>query len=89
MSGGRKLKNIEEIMSRFSKAEFNEGLKRVKDIMGTPEGQQLKNKLAGMDKRELIKKINELDSSSHSGGVGRGMSNREILDKLNQFCDRK
>ncbi len=82
------MKNIEEIMSRFSQAELSEGIERVKAIMGTAEGQQIRQKLAGMDKRELMKKLNELDSS-HSQSRGRGISNREILDKLNQFCDRK
>jgi len=83
------LKNIEELMSRFGNAELNEGIKRVKDIMSTPEGEQVRRKLAGMDKRELIKKLNDLDAASRSGGSSKGMSNREILDRLNQFCDRK
>jgi len=83
------LKNIEELMSRFSQAELNEGLQRVKDIISTPEGEQIRRKIAGMDKRELMKKLNELDASSSSSAVGKGVSNREILDKLNQFCDRK
>ena len=83
------MKNIEELMSRFSNAELNEGIKRVKDIMSTPEGEQVRRKLAGMDKRELIKKLNDLDAASRSGGSSKGMSNREILDRLNQFCDRK
>lgn len=83
------MKNIEELMGRFSSAELNEGLKRVKDIMSTPEGEQIRQRLAGMDKRELIKKLNDLDASSRSGGIGKGISNREILDRLNQFCDRK
>ena len=81
------MKNIEELMSRFSNAELNEGIKRVKDIMSTPEGEQVRRKLAGMDKRELIKKLNDLDAASRSGGSSKGMSNREILDRLNQFCD--
>ena len=83
------MKNIEELMSRFGNAELNEGIKRVKDIMSTPEGEQVRRKLAGMDKRELIKKLNDLDAASRSGGSSKGMSNREILDRLNQFCDRK
>ena len=83
------MKNIEELLSRFSNAELNEGIKRVKEIMSTPEGDRVRQKLAGMDKSELIKKLNDLDSASRSGGSGKGMSNREILDRLNQFCDRK
>ena len=83
------MKNIEELLSRFSNAELNEGIKRVKDIMSTPEGDKIRQKLSGMDRRELIKKLNDLDTASRSGVSGKGMSNREIIDRLNQFCDRK
>ena len=82
------MKNIEELMSRFSREELNEGIERVKAIMSTSEGQQIRQKLAGMDKRELLKRLTDLDAPSRRGN-NKGISNREILDKLNQFCDRK
>ncbi len=83
------LKSIEELMSRFSRAELNEGIERVKQIMNTPEGAQIRNKLASMDKKELMRKLNNLDAASHHGQSSKHASNREILDKLNQFCNRE
>ena len=84
------MKSIEDIMKRFSKAELTEGIERAKALMNTPEGAQIREKLASMDKNELMRKLNELEAASSGGGrSAQNASNREILDRLNKFCNRE
>lgn len=82
------MKSIEELLSRFSQAELLQGVEQVKAIINTPEGAKLRQKIAAMDKKELMQKLNDLDATSRRGNVA-GYSNKDIIDKLNQFCDRK
>ncbi|MDD4689248.1 MAG: hypothetical protein PHE51_05825 [Eubacteriales bacterium] len=83
------MKDINEIMGQFSQAELQEGIERAKKLMNVPEAEELRKKLATMDKKELLQKLSSIDSTSKSGKGINSVSNKEILDKLNQFCDRK
>ncbi len=85
-------KKLEEILSSVDKATLQKSTQRAVDMLGTAEGQKLRNSLAGADKQKLMKLFSQLDAkkvksaleNADSSGLV-GMSAEEIIKKLNQL----
>lgn len=83
------MNDINDIIQKLKGAEAQASLSALKSKLNSPEGQQIKEKLKGLDKMALLQSMSRMDSSKVPSGadLGKAANDPDLLRKLNAFIE--
>lgn len=78
-------------INRFLSKLDKDSVERLSGILNTPRGQELARKLKNFDKDNIMKQLEAIDEGDLPRGeiLRRITENPDLLQKLNDFLDRK
>ncbi|OQB14956.1 MAG: hypothetical protein BWY15_00770 [Firmicutes bacterium ADurb.Bin193] len=78
-------------INSFIRNMSKDNIKQISKIVNTKEGQELMEKLKGIDKSQLMKRLSSVDDNDlpREELIGQITKNPELIKKLNDFLDRK
>lgn len=85
-------KKLEDILSSVDKRKLQRGTQSITDLLSTPEGQKLRNKLSGVDKQKLLDAFSKMDTQKIKSALENAdasklgsMSADEIINKIKKL----
>lgn len=80
--------DINKFINSLDQNRLDAGIRNIKKMMGTKEGQELMQKLQKVDKSELVRKLNSADSSVSNDRLMNELTNDpNLMEKLNAFLN--
>lgn len=83
------MNKFEDLINKIDRKGLEDSIDSLKDLLSTPDGKKIRDKIKKMDKQALLSQLNKMNTNNipNSQSVKNATKDPNLLDKLNSFLD--